>query len=134
MANWRGISRGNFSDPRIRRNWNRLATLIDSLFDSDQFEIIDGVLTLTGGLSEKWAAFDEMGGFVVPQTADTVLFDTVLTNTDVTIFVTFASGELTLDGDGDAFQFSATVSVRHAGLFENDFQCKIWLERDTGSG
>lgn len=47
MAGLRGIQRGNFPDPRIRRNWNRLATLFKQLLgggltlDEDGNVIVD---------------------------------------------------------------------------------------------
>ena len=135
-GNFRGLQRGNFKDPRIRRNWNKLATWFDNMLNGDQFELgPNGELQLTGSLSENWFGYDSAGGTAASLSAAvTVPYDTESVNSDPTIFTGVAAGELGMDGNGEAFSINATVSLEHQGSLDPDWQCKVWLEVDTGSG
>jgi len=134
VPNWRGIQRGNFSDSRIRRNWNKLATLITEMFSKTEFKFgTNGEVQIKGGLPQKWNAYDNAGAFVVPNVPGTVPFDVQRLNSNTAIFTAFSNGELSINGDGNPFTFIATVTAQHVGSVETNWLCRVWLEENTGS-
>lgn len=135
MANWRGIARGNFPDARIRRNWNKLATFIQEMFSKAHFKFgSNGEVQIKGGPPQKWNAYDKTGAFVVPSVPGTVPYDTERVNSDSVVFTDLTDGEVTIDGNGDPFLFTATVTVQHVDDVDASWQGRIWLEENTGSG
>jgi hypothetical protein len=136
MANFGGLQRGNFKDPRIRRNWNKLATWFQNMLDSGDLELSStGRLKLAGGLGDRYSAYDSSGGLALTGSPQTIPFDVELTNSDGTIFTDLTSGELTVSLSQDKpFTVAATVSIEHTEVTDPDFQCRVWLEQDSGSG
>lgn len=136
MPGLRGIQRKNFRDSVQRRNWNKLATWLDRIFSSEQFQLgPNGELQLAGGLVEKFSAYDASGEMEVTAEAKTVLYDTLGLNSNDAVFSAFVDGELTITiNSTEGFSFSATVTVRHYSLVDPDFQCRIYLELNDGGG
>jgi len=136
MAGWKNIQRGNFDDQRIRRNWQKLAIAFENLLNGDQFGLgPNGELTLTGGLSERYNVYDATGNLVLTGSAQTVPYDTEQANSATGIFTDLTNGELTITlTNSEAFTFGATVTVQHDDSSDPEFQCRVWLEQDTGSG
>lgn len=110
MAGLGRLQRGNFKDPRIRRNWQRLTLDFDSLL-GDDFELNDdGKLTLVPHLFD---AYDSVGMEEIGSSPETVIFDTVRVDTPAATYSYNAgTGELTFSTEGT---FTVTVSVS-AGL------------------
>ena len=133
MPNWGRIQRGNFKDPRTRRNWNKMATLASQLFGNEFQFGSNGELQLARGSTEKWNAYDDLGGLSVLTTPQTIPFNLERLNSDSTIFTDLTNGVLTIAGGGEPFLFTATTTAQHVGAVETNWQCRMWLEVKIGS-